>query len=390
MVSNPIYWMGNFIHREGSPLPQLETRGGARLTQSRMRKSPLKKAFFTLYNILVVLSAIIVGIYCIWNLLVKPPEIDNTPPAASSVQTPMDPADTSTDLSTPEDDPAVPEEPVPVRREGVYTFALLGKDKESGNTDTIIVVTYDTVEQNVGMVSIPRDTVVKRSWSSNPKINGAYAMSGPDTLKEEIENTFGIPIDFYIWINLDGFIAMVDLLGGVDVYIPEDMNYDDPYQDLHIHYTKGNWHLNGQQAMEVVRFRHNNDADGGGGYNDEGRAAMQRQVLTALAKKVISLNSITKVNQYLDVFRTYVKTDLSASDMAWFATKALGVDLSTGIQQGALTGRSDAYYKGYSWCYTYKAEDILPTLNELLNPYDMDLTAEDLDLPKASGYYFNY
>ena len=49
-----------------------------------------------------------------------------------------------------------------------------------------------------------------------------------------------------------------------------------------------------------------------------------------------------------------------------------------------------AYYKGYSWCFVYEAETILPTLNELLNPYDMDLTAEDLDLPKASGYYFNH
>ncbi len=215
-------------------------------------------------------------------------------------------------------------------------------------------------------------------------------MSGPDTLKAEIEDTFGIPIDYYVWINLDGFIAMVDLLGGVDVYIPIDMNYDDPFQDLHIHYTKGQHHLNGQQAMEVVRFRHNNDADGGGGYNDEGRAEMQRQVLTALAKKVISLNSVTKVDQYLKVFRTHVKTDMSASDMAWFATQALQVDLSTGLQQGALTGRSDSYYKGYSWCYTFKAEDILPTLNELLNPYDMDLTEEDLNLPIPSGYYFNY
>lgn len=378
---------GHFIHREGSPLPQLETKGGARLAQPKTKKSPLKKVGFAFYNILVVLSAIIVGVYFIWNLLVKPPEISNDPPASSSVQTPEAPPDASADVSAPEDEPAVPEEPVPVRREGVYTFALLGKDKESGNTDTIIVVTYDTVKQKVGMVSIPRDTVVKRSWSSNPKINGAYAMSGPDTLKEEIENTFGIPIDFYIWINLKGFIAMVDLLGGVDVYIPEDMNYDDPFQDLHIHYTKGQWHLNGQQAMEVIRFRDNND---GTGYTDVGRAEMQRTVLIQMAKKVISLNSIAKVNQYLDVFRTYVKTDLSTSDMAWFATKALGVDLSNGIQQGALEGRSDAYYKGYSWCFVYEADTILPTLNELLNPYDMDLTAEDLDLPKASGYYFNH
>ena len=65
-----------------------------------------------------------------------------------------------------------------------------------------------------------------------------------DVLKEEIEQTFGIPIDYYIYVDLKGFVALVDELEGVDVYIPEEMNYDDPYQDLHIHYTKGQHHLN--------------------------------------------------------------------------------------------------------------------------------------------------
>ena len=362
----------------------LNTKGGARLEQSSKTSSPLKRVGFVLYILLVIVSAIIVGGYLAFNLLVKPPEIPEQPvtPPAPAISTPEAP----TDSSQPAEEDPIPENPVPVRREGVYTFALLGSDKSSGNTDTIILVTYDTVEQKVGMISIPRDTAVKRTWAKYPKINYAYSDS-PDTLKREIENTFGIPVDYYIRINLSGFIALVDKLGGVDVYIPENMNYDDPYQNLHIHYTKGQWHLNGQQAMEVARFRDNND---GTGYTDEGRAAMQRQMLVNLAKKVLSWNSLPKVLDFVEIFNTYVKTDLSTADMAWFATKALGVDLNTGLQQGSLKGRSDSYYKGYGWCYTFKAEDILPTLNELVNPYNMDLTAEDLDLPKASGYYFKY
>ena len=122
----------------------------------------------------------------------------------------------------------------------------------------------------------------------------------------------------------------MDELEGVDVYIPEEMNYDDPYQDLHIHYTKGQHHLNGQQAMEVVRFRHNND---GSGYTDVGRAEMQRQVLVALAKKVVSWNSLTKVQEFVEIFQEYVKTDLSTTDMLYFASQAVGVDLDTGITQ---------------------------------------------------------
>ena len=382
----------SFHHKEEIPLSQSNTKGGSRLAPPPPppQKSPLKKIGFVLYMILVVISALIVGAYIIWNLTVKPPEPTQTPPPAQSTVTP--PAQSTPDsvpdpsVSTPPEDEPVPEEPALARRDGVYTFALLGSDKASGNTDTIIVVTYDTVKQTVGMVSIPRDTAIDRSWAKYPKINYAYSQ-GADVLKQEIQKTFGIPIDYYIRINLSGFIALVDKLGGVDVCIPEDMNYDDPFQDLHIHYTKGQWHLNGQQAMEVARFRDNND---GTGYTDEGRAAMQRQMLVNLAKKVLSWNSLTKVLDFVEIFNTYVKTDLSLTDMAWFASQAINVDLSTGLQQGSLEGRSDSLYKGYSWCYTYKAEDILPTLNSLLNPYDRDLTAKDLHLPVASKYHFDY
>lgn len=364
---------------EGILLPQLSARSGRRAAPRRKKPSLLKRVGFALYIFLVLISAIIVAAYIAYHLLVTPPEIPDAPAAPSASVSAEDPPDPDQSVQT---DPNALN-----RRKGVYTFALLGKDKESGNTDTIIVVTYDTTEQTVGMISIPRDTIVRRTWAKVPKINCAFSMSGPDTLKAEIENTFGIPIDYYIWINLDGFIALVNQLDGVDVYIPEDMNYDDPYQDLHIHYTAGNWHLNGQQAMEVIRFRDNND---GTGYTDVGRAAMQRQVLVALAKKAASWNSLTKVTEFLDIFQTYVKTDLPADDMLWFATQAMKVDLSTGLTQGELKGRGDGIYKGYSWCYVYKAEDILPTLNEVVNPYDRDLTEEDLDLLVPSKYYFNY
>ena len=210
---------------------------------SGTERSPLLRAAILFYKILVVISALIVGGYLAFHFFTRAPEIEEKPDPIpeQSQSTEQNPG------GEEQEEPPAP--PAPKRRKGVYTFALLGKDRESGNTDTIIMVTYDTVEQKVGMVSVPRDTIVRRTWSKNPKINGAYAMQGPDTLKQELEQTFGIPIDYYIWINLKGFVALVDYLQGVDVYIPENMNYDDPFQDLHIHYEKGNHHLNGQQAM---------------------------------------------------------------------------------------------------------------------------------------------
>lgn len=97
---------------------------------------------------------------------------------------------------------------------------------------------------------------------------------------------------------------------------------------------------------------------------------MQRQLLTQLAKKVVSWNSVTRVTEFIKIFQTYVKTDLELEEMIYFATQALQVDLSTGIRQDTLKGDGTKTYKGFSYCFLYQAEDILPTLNELVNPYE--------------------
>ncbi len=305
------------------------------------------------------------------------------------------------DLSDPE--PLDPTEPgqtaagLHTRRKQVYSIVLLGKDVGSGNTDTIILVSYDIPRKKVGMISIPRDTAVDRTWSTYPKINGAFFGAGADTLKEEIQNTFGIPVDYYVLVDLQGFIALVDELGGVDVEIPVDMNYDDPTPnaELHIHFQKGMQHLDGQACMEAVRYRHdNNNPDGTPGpnqdYTDLGRGEFQRQVLKALVKKVLSWNSLPRISRFVRLFETYVDTDLTASEIFWLAVHAIGVDVDSAVTSGALSGRGDATVSDVPWCFVYKAEDILPVLNEQVNPYEEPLTEEDLHLPEAQSYAFNY
>ncbi len=353
--------------RRGAP------QRGRRVSGAPARRGRRKRSlWFRLYMVLVVISAVIVTVYAGVRLATQPPPI----PDAPVIQPTPGVEDTGTDQTDPN---------ALVRRKGVYNFLLLGKDVKGSNTDTIIVVSYDTENDHVGMVSIPRDTAVNRSWSRNKKINAAYYGAGLDTLKAEIQQTFGIPIDYYFLIDLKGFIALVDELDGVEVYIPEDMNYDDPTpgEELHIHYTKGTHYLNGQQAMEVVRFRHNND---GSGYTDVGRSEMQRQVLLALTKKVMSWNSLTKVQSFVNLFQTYVKTDFPFENSGFFLAEALQLDFATDITQQTLPGRGDGVYGGSSWVYVFQAEDILPVLNEEVNPYTRDLTADDLDLPVATRY----
>ena len=335
------------------------------------------RLFWALYKFVFLLSLIIVAGFAAYQMFIKPPPIQQT----------TDPGQAGTLL--PSGDTSQ-EEAVRQRRDGVYNFVLLGKDVDSGNTDSIIVVSYDVPNKKVGMISIPRDTAVERTWRSNPKINGAFYGAGADVLKEEIQHTFGIPIDYYILVDLKGFIALVDELGGVEVDIPLDMNYDDPIQNLHIHFNKGVQTLSGQEAMEVVRYRHDNENSPNyttnQWYSDVQRGEMQRQVLMQLAKKVVSWNSVAKVTEFVSIFNEYVKTDLSVTDMVYFATQALQVDLSTGVTQGTLEGRGDGVCKGVKWCYVYEAEDILPTLNEQVNPYNMPLTQEDLHLVQAESF----
>ena len=316
-----------------------------------------------LYGILVALSAVIVGVYAVWNLTVRPPEIpqepDPAPPAGSGSQAA---------------EPVEQEQPAGrQRREDVYNFVLLGRDRESANTDTIIVVSYDVANQKVGMISIPRDTAVNRDWRKDPKINGAYAGAGVDVLKEEIEQTFGIPIDYYIYVDLKGFVALVDELEGVDVYIPEEMNYDDPYQDLHIHYTKGQHHLNGQQAMEVVRFRHNND---GSGYprQDLDRAETQRNFLAALVSQTVTLSNVTKVTELINILNEYVDTNMPLNDMIYFATAAIGMDLDAALKTGTLPGEWISPY------YELDDEGVLELVNELLPVYTQPITEDILNI----------
>ena len=256
------------------------------------------------------------------------------------------------------------------RKEGYWTFLLVGMDKGGGNTDTLIVVSYDVKNQKINMVSVPRDLRVDVSNRSIKKINAAYAYGKMDGLKEEIGRTLGIPIDVTVKVNLRGFAAVINAVGGVDFDVPCGMNYDDPYQDLSIHYRKGMQHLNGQQALEVCRFRQNN---GGGGYGDEGRMQTQRAMLSTVAKKILSWNSLTKVNEFVQIFSDNVETNLSAGNLLWFATQAVNFNMED-LNTMSLPAE---------WINPYMYLDpdaTLSLVNEYLNPYVQDRTADMLDI----------
>lgn len=279
--------------------------------------------------------------------------------------------DTSPEETDEQDtDPAVPAN---ARREYCYTILVSGLDDDNGGSDTNILVSFDQPNKKISLISLPRDTLLHHDWVSN-KLNYAYAKGGTALLQEEIENLLGIPVDFYVTVNLKGFISLVDQIGGVDFDVPVDMDYDDPYQNLHIHYSKGMQHLNGQQAMEVVRWRKNND---GTGYAtaDIGRIDTQQAFLKVVAQQLLTIDNIPAMAK---VFFKYVKTDLTTGNLVWLGTEALSMGMDA-VSFHTLPGDGSGYYRKES-VYVVDPEATLTLVNEYLNPYREPITIEDMDI----------
>lgn len=333
----------------------------------RRRQGPgfLARLGLGLYRAAVVVSAIIVAVYLAYRVFVTPPP----------VQEPDYPDSSEAGAFGQEQNGLR-------RRDQVWTFLLMGTDDGNGNADTLMVASYDVKQQKVGVVSVPRDTIVDRDWTRYPKINGAYSR-GVEQVRKEVSHLLGIPIDYYIKVDIKAFVALVNEVGGVEFDVPVDMNYDDPWQNLSIHYKKGMQHLTGQQALEVVRFRHNNDMSG---YSDVGRTQTQQALLTAVAKKVLSWGNVPKVASFVNIFDTYVDTDLEVDDMIYFATQAIYVDLNNDVVTKTLEGRGDATYKGYTWCYELNKDKTMADINALLNPYTTLVTDEMAHIVKADSY----
>ena len=174
----------------------------ARRNNRAIPSSPARRAGVILYRILVVLSAVIVVLFIAYRLAARRPDMASEPAPPVSAD------------STVSGGVESPEQPARSRREATWTFLLAASDQVGGGADTIMVCTYDTVNQKAGLVSIPRDTLVEQG-----KINSLYN-GGVETLKAAVSNMLGIPIDYYITVNIRGFVEVIDAVDGIDFNVP--------------------------------------------------------------------------------------------------------------------------------------------------------------------------
>ena len=276
-----------------------------------------------------------------------------------------------------------------------YTVLILGRDTGGGgNTDTMLLASYDVTNQKATVMSIPRDTMVNVSWDIK-RINSVYNYYGGGDrgiqyLYKEIAQLVGFEPDYQVVVEWDAVGQIVDAMGGVWFDVPRNMNYDDPYQDLHIHQEKGYRLLTGDDAMQVLRYRHDNDMRYGYPDGDLGRIKTQQAFLTAMVDQLLQIKNVTKINQFIQVFQNNVETDLSFQKILWFAQQAILGGLSMeNVEFVTMPNRTASCwsrtYHNYQSYVVPSADELLELVNTKLSPYTEVFTLSDLDIMSVNS-----
>ena len=192
------------------------------------------------------------------------------------------------------------------KREGDgYNVLMLGVDGGGKRTDTIMLLNVSGKE--IHITSIPRDTRVKIG-KNYQKINAALPIGGVPMLIEAVREVTGAPIHYYAKVDFDGFVKIIDELGGVDFDVPQDMQYSDPAQGLEIDLKKGYQHLNGEQAIQLCRFRKYPTAD-------IGRTQVQQEFIKAVIDQKLNLGNLFKLPGIIKTVGENVETNFRMGDL---------------------------------------------------------------------------
>ena len=211
---------------------------------------------------------------------------------------------------------------------------LLGVDERNedvGRSDTLMFLNLSG--DKVSLLSIPRDTRVYIDRHGYEKINAAYAHGGEKLTQETLEEFLGVDVDRYVKINTAEFVKVIDAIGGIDIFVERDMDYEDPWDDgggLYIHLDKGLQHLDGEDAIKFVRFR---DSEG-----DAGRVRRQQAVMKACADRLSDPAIILKLPEILSVAVNAVETDLTSSEMLAIAGTLKSAEDSKNVKTGTVPG----------------------------------------------------
>jgi len=183
-------------------------------------------------------------------------------------------------------------------------------------TDTLFMLSLDLDTKKVSMLSIPRDSFVPIAGHSySTKINAAYSVGGPKCAEQTVANLLGVQPDYYLVLKIDGTKKIVDALGGVDVDVKNELNYDDNWGHLHVHLKPGHQHLNGDQAVGYARYRHGNRGVTTPEDGDDRRMERQHILARAMLEQVKSLGNLVKPNALIDTGMSCIETNLTRTQL---------------------------------------------------------------------------
>ncbi|MCI8386917.1 MAG: LCP family protein [Clostridiales bacterium] len=272
-------------------------------------------------------------------------------------------------------------------------FLIVGRDVESWNTDVIMLVNFNMRVGSISVMQFPRDTYVitdtvrgrintamkmlrADAYSENPSLSQDELLkAGMSRMCELLEKQLCIQIDGYAHMDLAGFRGIVDAIGGVQMDVPYDMDYDDPVQNLSIHIKAGPQVLDGKNAEGLVRFR--------SGYiqADIGRMDAQKMFLTALFKQLKTSMTVTTIPKLVEQVFKYVTTDVPLADIIIYAKELLGVDMNN-ISMMTLHGSAVQTDTG-AWYYAMNRAATLDMINTYFNVYDTPITDDIFDRSTA-------
>lgn len=189
--------------------------------------------------------------------------------------------------------------------------------KSNSRSDTMILASIDTKTKRIAMLSIPRDTRVKTAFGRSEKINAINYTKGPEEACKVVGKLLNTEVDFYVVTNFAGFGKIVDTLGGVDLEVETNMVHQDVSYSINL--AKGYQHLNGDKALQYVRYR-------GGPTADIGRTQRQQKFIKALAQQMFKAKTIFKLPQLLPQISDNVNTNIPMTDMIALAKMAQKID----------------------------------------------------------------
>ena len=367
VLKNDTDWLDELTQPQAPVARTGQTRSKSvdEIVAARNKKSKKKKTGKVILIILLVIALLAGGVYVALEYFIDPPEqnedgVNNNNNNVNHVDG---------------------------RKDGVYTFLVAGTDQISNNTDTIMVGSFDTVNGKLNIVSIPRDTLINIQHEVK-KANAAYHYAnyykdiegssyyGIDPVtsmrKELVKSMLGFDVDKYVLVNLKAAEEVVDAIGGVEFDLPIDMNFDSKNQDLHIHLNKGKQTLNGEQFVQVMRFR---SSYAGG---DLERIEMQHKLLRALADQMLTLGNVPNISKVAQIVADNMQTDMNTENIIYFIKEFLKLDKDD-IQFLTLPKLNTGSVFGYSYVFT-DIDAWLKMVNDSLNPWTTEVTAQNVDI----------